>query len=271
MKKISVIIPTYNRKDLLKESMESVLSQSYPIQELVIVDDGSTDQTGEMIHGMQDERIRYIRTEQNLGAAGARNLGIREVSDEADYVAFQDSDDKWLPGKLEKQVKAFERMPEAGFCYHRIGYRLNEGVWKTVPDYEVPVEKMSGDIYAQLLYENLAGCPTLLIRKEILDQTGGFDENLKAWEDYDLVLRLAKITRAAFLDEVLMEARLSEGGVSDNAGNYLMACCMVLRKYREDYLSTGHFNHRVELILRDANQFGMQEQMVALLEKLLST
>ncbi len=271
MKQVSVIIPTYNRKKLLMRAVESVLQQSYPVTELIIVDDGSTDGTGEMIAAMKDPGIHYYFTEMNRGAAAARNYGISKVSVDVDYVSFQDSDDLWLPGKLEKQMQSFESHPEAGFCYHKFGYRMSDGHLEILPDESLPVEKKSGDIYAQLLYENMVGTPTLIAKKEALDQTGGFDESLQAWEDYDLVLRLAKNEKAVFVDEVLVEATLSSGGVSDSAGNYMMACCMVLRKYRDDLLATGTFNHRLEKILSDAERLGMKDKIVALLEKLLQS
>lgn len=271
MKQVSVIIPTYNRKELLARAMESVLRQSYPVTELIIVDDGSTDGTGEMIASMEDPRIHYVYTKMNRGAAAARNVGMTHVSSDMDFVAFQDSDDLWLPGKLEKQMKALEIHPEAGFCYHKFGYRMSDGHLEILPSESVPMEKKTGDIYGQLLYENMVGTPTLIVKKDALDQTGGFDESLKAWEDYDLILRLAKNEKAIFVDEVLVEATLSSGGVSDSAGNYMMACCTVLRKYRDDLLATGMFNHRLETILNDAERLGMKDQIVALLEKLLQT
>lgn len=271
MKKISVVLPTYNRDYSIRRSAESVLSQSYPISELIIVDDGSTDETRKILEEIRDDRIRYYYTEMNRGASAARNYGISKVSEEADYVAFQDSDDKWLEGKLEKQMSEFEKDPEIGFCYHKIGYRMSDGHLEIVPDEAVPTDKKQGDIYAQLLNENLVGCPTLVIKKAILDKVGAFDEELRAWEDYDLALRLAKGTKAAFIDEVLLEATLSDGGVSGSAGNYMMACCMVARKYRDDLLKTGTFNHRIEAIIKDAEKLGMKDQIVALLEKLLSS
>lgn len=271
MKQVSVIIPTYNRKELLARAMKSVLEQSYPVTELIIVDDGSTDGTGEMVRAWEDTRIRYVYAQLNRGAAAARNAGIAQVSKEMEFVAFQDSDDLWLPGKLEKQMQAFASHPDAGFCYHKFGYRMSDGHLEIIPDESVPIEKKSGDIYAQLLYENMVGTPTLIVRKEALDQTDGFDESLQAWEDYDLILRIAQNEKAVFVDEVLVEATLSKGGVSDSAGNYMMACCMVLRKYRDDLLATGMFNHRLEAILTDAERLGMKDQIVALLEKLLQS
>ena len=102
MEKISVIIPTYNRAKELKRSVESVLAQTYDNFELIIVDDGSKDNTQEVIASIPDERIRYIKLEQNRGAAGARNEGVR--ASKCDLIAFQDSDDIWREEKLERQM-----------------------------------------------------------------------------------------------------------------------------------------------------------------------
>lgn len=271
MKKVSVILPTYNRAKTIGNAIESVLTQTVPIYELIIADDGSTDGTEELVKSYPDSRIRYVRAEENQGAAAARNLGLKNVSADADFIAFEDSDDCWRPEKIEHQLEAFERFPESGFCYHKIAYTMSDGRVEIVPDESITPEKKSGEIYAQLLYNNLVGCPTLLAKKSVMDAVGFFDESLKAWEDYDLALRLAKKYKALFLDEVLLDAGYSTTGVSGSAGNYMMACCLMVRKYRDDLLATGYFNHRVETILTDAERLGMKEQITALLEKLLQT
>lgn len=109
--KVSVIIPTYNRAHLIGRAIKSVLNQTYKDFEIIIVDDGSTDKTEEVVKDFKDERVRYIRREKNKGGSAARNTGIKAARGE--YIAFQDSDDEWLPEKLEKQMKAFEAMAMA--------------------------------------------------------------------------------------------------------------------------------------------------------------
>lgn len=270
MQKVSVILPTYNRGGILEKAIDSVLVQTYTAFELVIVDDGSTDNTKNLVESYEDSRIRYLYTEINQGAAAARNYGIENASADTDFIAFEDSDDLWHKDKLEKQIEEIERHPEAGFCYHKIAYDMGGGYRAILPDEGLPLEKKQGQIFAQLLYENLVDCPSMLIRREILNQTGGFDEMLKALEDYDLAIRLAKAAPAAFVNEVLLDSAYSTTGVSGSAVNYLMASCILLGKYKKNYLETGTFNHRVERIVEDAERAGVKKQIVAFLEKVLT-
>ncbi len=270
MVKVSVILPTYNRAEILKKAIDSVLAQTYQKLELVVVDDGSTDNTQELVRSYDDSRVRYVYTELNRGAAAARNYGIAQASPEAAYIAFEDSDDLWHPDKLEKQIREMEKHPEAGFCYHKIAYDMGGGYQAILPDERLPLEKKQGEIYTQLLYDNLVDCPSMLIRRELLDQIGGFDEMLKALEDYDLVLRLAKAAPAAFVNEVLLDSSYSTTGVSGSVVNYLTASCILVGKYKKDYLNTDTFNHRVGKILEDAEQAGVKEQIIPFLEKVLT-
>lgn len=269
MKKVSVILPTYNRAGILKKAIDSVLSQTYPELELIIVDDGSTDDTSVLVGRYDDSRIRYFYTKMNCGAAAARNFGIEQVSPDATHIAFEDSDDLWHKDKLEKQLRELEINLEAGFCYHKIAYDMGNGYRAILPDERLPLEKKRGDIYAQLLYDNLVGCPSMLIQKELMDRIGGFDEMLKALEDYDLALRLAKEASVAFVNEVLLDSAYSTTGVSGSAVNYLTASCLLLGKYKKDYLETNTFNHRVERIVEDAERVGIREQIISFMEKVL--
>lgn len=270
MEKVSVILPTYNRAGILRKAVDSVLSQTYRELELLIVDDGSTDHTADVVRSCADDRIRYFYTELNRGAAAARNYGIRKASSDTAWIAFEDSDDLWRPEKLEKQMREIEKHPEAGFCYHKIRYDFGGGASAILPDERLPVEKKRGDIYAQMLYDNLAACPSLLIKKTLLEQAGGFDEMLNALEDYDFALQLARRSPAAFVDEVLLDASYSTTGVSGNTVNYLTASCILLGKYKRDYLDTKTFDHRVESIIADAERAGVREQIISFMEKTLS-
>ncbi len=270
MKKVSVILPTYNRAGILQKSIDSVLSQTYTDLELVIVDDGSTDNTKELVASYEDSRIRYLYTEMNRGAAAARNFGMENAAEDTEYIAFEDSDDLWHKDKLEKQIKEMERHPESGFCYHKIAYDMGGGYQAILPDERLPAEKKQGEIYAQLLFDNLVDCPSMLIRKDLLGRVGSFDEMLKALEDYDLALRLAKQAPVAFVNEVLLDSSYSTTGVSGSAVNYLMASCVLLGKYKKDYLETDTFNHRVEIIITDAERAGMKDQIVGFLEEVLA-
>ena len=132
---ISVIIPTYNRAHLISRSAKSVLAQTYPDFELIIVDDGSGDNTEEIIEALADPRIRYLRHESNRGVSAARNTGIRAAR--GDYIAFQDSDDEWLPQKLEKQLGLFEQDNRGDLglvlCEHLSVNEAKQTAWHGIP------------------------------------------------------------------------------------------------------------------------------------------
>ena len=265
---VSIILPTYNRAGKITTSIESVLSQTYKQFELLIIDDGSTDGTEEVVRKIKDDRIRYIKLEQNRGQAAARNYGIKNAK--FDYIAFQDSDDKWHPQKLELQMKALEDASlNVGMVYHKMRYQL-EGIGSIIkPNEDISLERKNGDIYKELLWDNLIGMPTLLVKRECLEQVGGFDETMKSLEDYDLVLRIAQNYEAVFVDEILLEAAFTEGSVSTNSGQYILASCVLVQKYKKDYLATNTLNHRLEKILEGAAQIGIQEEVVKLLEKIM--
>lgn len=266
---VSIILPTYNRGNIIPKAIVSVLRQSYTNFELLIIDDGSTDQTEQVVESYNDKRICYYRMQENGGQSKARNCGMQMAK--YDYVAFEDSDDLWRPEKLETQMNAImNAASDVGMVYHKFRYDLGEGRSMTLPDHKISLENKSGDIYRQLLWDNLVGMPTVLIKKECVEAVGGMDESLHCLEDYDFALRIAKKYKAIFLDEIYVDANYSVTGVSggDNS-QYLIASCMLLAKYKADYLATDTFNHRLEVILRDADRLGVTEKIVQLLEKLL--
>ncbi len=267
--KVAVILPTYNRADRICASIESVLAQSYQNFVLLIIDDASSDDTSAVVSRYRDGRIRYYRSDRNQGAAAARNLGLSYVPGDVSYIAFEDSDDIWRQRKLEKQVFAMQSSPSAGICYHKISYALDSVRRYILPDEQIPLEKKSGDIYSQLLYENMIDCPAMLIRKDIIEKVGGFDTSFPALEDYDLALRICRETEAVFLNEILLDSAISDGGISSNSGSYLIASCKLVGKYKKDYLATGNFDRRIQKILSDATQVGMQELIIKLLETVL--
>ena len=266
-RKVSVIIPTYNREATLKRAVESVLNQTYTDFELIIVDDGSTDNTRQLVENIHDDRITYYYVKINSGAAAARNYGIERA--EGEYIAFQDSDDYWHSDKLEKQMKVMESNTDIGFVYHIIKYNLKDDLCLIIPSSDIPLDKKMGNIYEQLLYDNMVGCPAILVKKECLETCGYFDTSLKALEDYDLVLRLGKNYKAGFINEPLIDCGFTISGVSDSFTNDIVARCIILGKYKSDFLKTDTFNHRVQSILEDAKKYNITEQIVNLLELVL--
>ena len=268
---VSIILPTYNRAKKLGKAIESVLRQSYPYFELLIIDDGSVDQTEQVVNSYKDERVKYYKMSQNGGQSKARNYGMKLAN--YDYIAFEDSDDLWNEKKLELQMETMLEAEQAntkvGFCYHKLKYDMGEGRYFILPDEKVSLEQKSGDIYAQLLWDNLIGMPTLLVKKECLDEIGYLDEEMNCLEDYDFVLRLARSYHGVFVDEVLLDAEFSTNGVSGDSYKYLIASCILVQKYKRDYISTNTLNHRLEIILRDAKRMGIEEQIIELLEKIM--
>ena len=205
---ISVIIPTYNRGRLIERSIRSVLNQSYSNLELIIVDDCSTDNTKEVIDGIKDERIRYIRLEEKHNADYARNIVIDEAKGE--YVAFQDSDDFWHEDKLEKQLDfLIKNNADVVFCNMK---RHLNGKFK---DY-YPTGIKEGQIhYEQLLARNLMSTQTIMGKNECFKEYR-FDENVPRFDDWDLALRLSKKYAVYHQDEVLVDTYIQVDSLSND-------------------------------------------------------
>jgi len=201
---VSVIIPTFNRGYCLEESIRSVLEQSFIDFELVVVDDGSTDNTSELVRRFP--AVKLIRLEENRGVSFARNRGVVEA--QGDWVGFLDSDDLWEQGKLATQVKWIERHPDLQMVYTdeiwiRNGVRVN------------PMNKhrkYSGDIFRYCLPLCIVSPSSVLLRAKVLSEVGGFDESMPVCEDYDLWLRIAKRYPFHFIEEKLIVKR---GGHED--------------------------------------------------------
>jgi glycosyltransferase involved in cell wall biosynthesis len=185
MSLISVIIPVFNSEKTIYETVKSVLSQSLSDFEIIIIDDGSQDSTLEVIQRFQDFRIRVF-SYANAGPSMSRNRGIAQATGE--YITFIDADDLWTSNKLEAQLQALQSNPQAAVvyswtdCIDETGQFIRAGSHITA----------SGDVYGQLLLVNfIESGSNLMMRREALEQTGGFDASLKTAEDWDLWLRLA--------------------------------------------------------------------------------
>lgn len=183
MIEISTIIPTYNRAERLSEALQSVLVQGGVSQEVLVIDDGSTDETAELIH-RQFPGVLYKHTE-NSGPARARNIGVQAARGE--WIAFLDSDDLWLPGKLKAQLDFFSAHPDYEICqteelWIRNGVRVN------------PMKKHKkhhGLIYKQCLALCIISPSAVMMKKSLFEKVGGFNESFPVCEDYDLWLRIS--------------------------------------------------------------------------------
>jgi len=201
---VSVIIPTYNRKSWLAQALNSVLRQTLPAAEIIVIDDGSTDGTGKWIGETFPGIIYHWQPQQ--GPAAARNRGAQLAS--ADWLAFLDSDDRWLPQKLEKQRDFLSAHPDYECVYTdeiwiRSGRRVNQAKRH---------RKYGGRIYLHCLPLCVISPSSILMARRLWDALGGFDPNLPACEDYDLWLRLAARFPVGYLDEPLI---IKYGGHAD--------------------------------------------------------
>ncbi len=183
---ISVVLPTYNRAHLLPRAIDSVLTQTYRNLELIVADDASTDHTAEVVKAIPDTRVRYLRCPRNGGPGYARNRGIEQAR--GDYIAFQDSDDVWLPEKLAWQLRALqEAPPQTGMVCVAYSVRFAGGGEKQVGS-DVDPERC--DIEHLLLAGFTYIPPTWLLRRQCLVDAGLFDEQLPNREDWELVFRI---------------------------------------------------------------------------------
>ena len=205
---VSAIIPTYNNAAFLPEAIDSVISQTYPNIEIIIVNDGSTDNTNEVLRKYLD-RIIYIEQE-NAGPASARNTGIHQARGE--YIAFLDADDIWMPTKIEEQLKIFSQNPNASLVYSRM-VNFDDRSSKNLS--VIPRKVFSGRIFDQLLVENLIALPTVIVRSNILDRIGLFDESLFTAEDWNLYLRIARDHEIIGVNKVLVRRRKHYDNISD--------------------------------------------------------
>lgn len=237
MPKLTAIIPTYNRAKTLSRAVDSVLDQTFEDLEVLVVDDGSTDETQELLDSYSDPRIRVITHETNRGANVARNTGIENARGE--YVAFLDSDDEWCPAKVAKQLAALDDRGSdwvATYCDTEVRVPGISGRFRTlaanVLSHADGEPRMEGG--EQLVGEILAGNvhpgagSTLLVRTDVAREVGGFDETLDRFQDPEFVLRLLDEGKVAYVDEPLV-VRLETGAPA--AETVAEANDRYLRKY----------------------------------------
>ena len=218
---VSVIIPAFNSAKYLGEAIRSVLEQSHAPSEIVVVDDGSLDDTREIA---QKYPVKYIHQE-NAGPSAARNTGISNSNGE--LVAFLDADDLWIPHKLAVQLKAFKEHPEAGFSFSTIWnlYNGDNPSISKAPYYPPQLESWvreigsseddaCGSVYELLLHKNCVATSSMVVRRSLIEQAGVFDERLRGSEDYDYWIRLARLSPAVFIKQPISRYRIVDDGLS---------------------------------------------------------
>ena len=202
--KVSVIVPTYNRANRLEGTLRSILSQTYQDFELIVVDDGSTDNTSKVIESFPS--AQYLPMKKNSGVSKARNIGLACAKGE--FICFLDSDDLWKEKKLEIQIHWMESNTDNQVCYTdeiwvRNGVRVNQ---------MNKHRKYTGDIFRHCLALCIVSPSSVMIRAKLFNEIGNFDESLPACEDYDLWLRIAVKYAFHFIEEPLI---IKQGGHGD--------------------------------------------------------
>ncbi|MGH6875841.1 MAG: glycosyltransferase family 2 protein, partial [Rhizomicrobium sp.] len=208
---VSVVIPAYNAEDTLTRALESVLVQTWPAREIIVVDDASADGTPKIAQSYENRGVTLLKCSKQRGAAGARNAGIASAT--CAWVAFLDADDEWLPSKLEEQVKTIEADPEIAFVFsasHEVcsdGHILGDTFHGAEP-------KCANAAWKALLARNFVATPTVVASRALLLQAGGFDETLKIGEDQDMWIKLALAGRVAYVPESLVRVHVRNDSLS---------------------------------------------------------
>lgn len=242
---VSVIIPAYNAKKFVCEALESVFTQSYRPIEVIVIDDGSTDRTAEVVESYQTRRINKERLifihQQNAGPSAARNAGINVAKSK--YIAFLDSDDIWTKDKLFRQVQLMETHPDTGLLFGntRRFSRDNILVPSLFEQKGYDLNFFGEDFYLRHAYNkiltngNFITTGTVMLRRECIERVGNFDENLRYSEDMDLWLRIAVRYPIAYSKDIYMLRRIHEHNVSENVEAMYLGFIAVIRKHGEQY------------------------------------
>jgi glycosyltransferase involved in cell wall biosynthesis len=238
MTKFSVVIPTYNRAATITRAIESVLAQTYPYVEIILINDGSTDNTEELIKVYRD-RIKYI-SQHNRGSASARNRGISEAT--GDYIAFLDSDDLWFPKKLERVVVAIQNYPEVGLFYSDSNVLDKNGrlMWIYRSSHII------GNAYQAFMESDFVSTSSVVVHRSCFDVVGVFSESLAGCEDWDMWIRLSRKFPCVHIPEVLSAFAWRTGGArSTDPGSWLEGVEEVLqRAFEADPGLSLHYRKR---------------------------
>lgn len=262
MPRVSVVIPSFNRGYCIKPCIESVLLQSFHDFEVVVVDDGSEDDTKHQVMSIDDPRVRYIAHEANRGGAAARNTGIH--ASESELVAFLDSDDSWTPEKLEKQLQILnDKGDEYGFVYTWAIWKnpAGEEVWrmdKTIDGLAVP----------DLIIENCLGTfSSVVARRSVLSRVHGLDESMGSCQDWDLFLRLNAITKVCCVQEYLvsyLQNRNDKHRISANSTSVILGHRRMLQKIERRFPDIPKTT-KIAALKRFANTFVLAGSMADVL------
>lgn len=230
---VSVVIPTYNRAYLIERSIKSVLNQTYQNLEIIVVDDGSEDNTEEIVKSFNDSRIIFTRHEKNRGVSAARNTGIKLCN--GNYIAFNDSDDEWLEEKIRKQITIFlENSDESIGVVYSGFFKIRDNIRTYIPSQKC---KKEGDIYFELLKGNLVAPPAAMVKKICFEKAGLFDENLSTLEDWELFIRISKYFKFKYIPEALVLSYYTSNGVNERGEKHKLKTYNAIVNRNMDKLS----------------------------------
>jgi glycosyltransferase involved in cell wall biosynthesis len=234
--KISVIIPAYNRAHFLREAVDSVLMQTSPVHEIIVIDDGSTDETPKVV-AAYGHRVRYLR-QKNQGPSAARNYGMREAT--GSWIAFLDSDDLWVREKVQVQTEFIRKHPDVEFVFGNLSiFDANrnedkpEVLDKKVQKYLVAHADDLKDCLRQFLICNPIPTSSVLFREDSQKRLGFLDETMRYCEDYDYWLRFAASSRMGFIDQILVRRRMHESNAIKDYSAICEGALKVLNRLRQ--------------------------------------
>lgn len=230
---VSVIMPAYNSCAYIAEAIRSVLDQDYEQLELIVVDDGSTDGTPDLARRF-GERVQVIE-QPNSGPAAARNRGVHAARGE--FIAFIDSDDIWLPGKVRAQVDYLRNNPDVGVVFGRLvrWFANGEGLFESHPEFPAPapghpiVAHESGWIYPEMLLDSVIWIVSAMVRKSLWETLGGLDESLRIGEDYDFFIRASRLCKMDELDLFVAFYRIHKQSTTQVMRTENFECLVLMR------------------------------------------
>lgn len=225
---VSVIIPTYNCAKYLDECLQSVFNQTYKEYEIIIIDDGSTDNTQEIIKNKYP-KAKYIY-QKHAGVSKARNAGIELA--QGTLIAFNDADDIWFPNKLDMQVDYFETHSDVDMVFTENSFFCETGILMKTMDKK---RLMKGDVVKNIFKYSSVATPTVMVKKEVFADVGLFDEDLTVAEDDNMWLRIALQKKVGLIDKVLVTCRISEGSLSRNGSDLFIGVEKHLQRINEKY------------------------------------
>ena len=227
MVEVSVIVPTYNRLKKLPITINSILNQTFDDFEIIIVNDGEDEiSVQKVISEFNDSRIHYLINQRKKGANGARNTGLEQAKGK--FIAFLDDDDLWYPQKIQKQLQLFyQSQNKVGLVYS--GFEI---VSANDPQFSKKIfPQKKGKLLNDIIIGNFIGSPTPLIRRDILFDAGPFDESLKSSQDWDLWIRIAKITEFDFVNEILAKYTVHGDQISFDFEKKIQSFDHIIKKY----------------------------------------